>query len=86
MTTYKRHAFSRGFDRGNYGNAYESQDWDSWYEKQLDNVHDEELHHSKEYQEGMLLGFFSSYELNEITDEVLREDLRALRAEHPELE
>ena len=26
----ERMDYSRGFDRGNYGNAYESQDWDTW--------------------------------------------------------
>lgn len=69
-------AFSRGFDRGNYGNAYESQDWDSWYAKNCipktapytDDAHELTTPERDAMRDGMLLGFFSSYELDEIED------------------
>lgn len=66
--------YSRGWDRGNYGSAYESTDWDTWYSTTVA--------HSNAYREGMLLGFFSSYELDEITDEYVREEVEALRAKY----
>jgi hypothetical protein len=66
-------AFSRGFDRGNYGHAYESEDFESWYDR------NDIGNKSADYCEGAILGFFSSYELTEISDEVVREDVRILR-------
>lgn len=68
--------YSRGFDRGNYGSQYEGQDWESWSEK---NRYEER---SAAYREGMLMGFFSSYELHEVPDEELRHELSVLRAIH----
>jgi hypothetical protein len=70
--------FARGFDHGNYGNAYESQDWEAWYDAQ------DLTDASVAFQEGMILGFFSSYDLDEIFDEIAREDVRVLRAKHGE--
>jgi len=70
-------SFSRGFDHGNYGNAYESQDWDSFSEDMetpegLDPV---------EYHVGAMLGFFSSYEIHEIEGDY-QEEIEALRAKY----
>lgn len=73
MTT---ESFSRGFDRGNYGNAYESQDWESWY---AENCETPAEYDRTEYQAGMLLGFFSSYEVHEISDESIAEEVAHLR-------
>jgi hypothetical protein len=72
-----REAFSRGFDRGNYGNAYESQDWQTWFDRQDLSERDQ----SDAYCSGMVLGFFSSYELNEIADEEMCEIVAQLRAD-----
>lgn len=71
-------AFSRGYDAGNYGNAYESQDFASWYDAR--NIGNKPA----EYCEGAILGFFSSYELHEISDEIARDDVAALRAKYGE--
>jgi hypothetical protein len=57
--------YSRGWHRGNYGNAYESQDWETWAER---NDYEQR---SPACQAGMLLGFFCTYELDEIYDEDL---------------
>jgi hypothetical protein len=67
--------FSRGYNRGNYGNAYESQDWETWYA-------DNSGQHSDAYREGMILGFFGSYELHEIATAELAEQVATLRAKH----
>jgi hypothetical protein len=67
--------FSKGFDAGNYGSAHESEDFESWYDEQDLGMCSE----GPDYTEGAILGFFSSYELHEITDDVAREDVRALR-------
>lgn len=67
--------YARGFDRGNYGNAYESNDWDTWYANNCGT-------YPKAYRDGMLLGFFSSYELDEIDDECVRETVEQLRAKY----
>jgi hypothetical protein len=71
-TSQERADYSRGFDRGNYGNAYESTDWDSWNKRNAAA--------SPAYQAGMMLGFFSSYELHEISDEIVRETVAYHRA------
>jgi hypothetical protein len=68
--------YSRGYDRGNYGNAYESQDWETWSSS------NKFAEQTEAYREGMLLGFFSSYELHEIADEDIREQVEVLRAQH----
>lgn len=67
--------FTRGYDRGNYAAAYESQDWDSWYAKHCT---DDDMA-SPEYREGCLLGFYSSFDLDEIADARLRDAVRELR-------
>ncbi len=70
-------AFSQGFDAGNYASAYESEDFATWYDaNDIGNEH-------PAYIEGAILGFFSSYELDEISDEVAREDVAALRQKYP---
>jgi hypothetical protein len=69
-------SYSLGFDRGNYGNAYESQDWHSWYSENC--VTPDGLL-SEAYQNGMLLGFFSSYEISEISDPDIAETVDSLR-------
>lgn len=71
MTIEQKTEFSHGFDRGNYGNAYESQDWESWSERQGEQ--------SEVYRQGMLLGFFSSYEIDEISDELIAGEVAYLR-------
>lgn len=77
-TVDERTEFSRGFDRGNYASAYESEDWPSWYDaNDIGNT-------SAPYCEGVILGFFSSFELDEISDEIAREDVRVLRLKHGE--
>ncbi len=75
----KGELFQKGFDRGNYGSAYESQDWDTWYCN-----HCTEFAESDEYREGMLLGFFSSYEIHEISDDDQAETVHTLRAQYGE--
>ena len=74
----ERMDYSRGFDRGNYGNAYESQDWEAWSET---NGFDDR---SVAYRQGMLVGFFSTYAISEIGDEMLAEYVATLRAKHGE--
>lgn len=74
----RNESFSDGFDHGNYGNAYESQDWGSWY---ADNCTEPaEAEDPDAYRAGMLLGFFSSYELHEIPADIA-DDVEQLRAE-----
>lgn len=66
-------AFTRGYDRGNYVNAYESQDWEAWYLRQpIPKTNDE--------AEGLLLGFYSSYEIHEISDDGHAEAVAEARA------
>lgn len=74
--TESKTQFSRGYDRGNYGNAYESQNWTAWSKR------NGFAKSSQPCREGMLLGFFSSYELHEISDEYVREQVEGLRAKH----
>jgi hypothetical protein len=76
-TQKQRESFSRGFDTGNYGNAYESQCWHTWEAKR------QIAARTPEYRAGALLGFFSSYEIDEI-DEDIRDEVATLRAEHGE--
>ena len=74
---------SEGFDHGNYGSAYESEDWDSWYASHGNPPDDCD---PVAYAEGCLLGFFSSFEISEISDPVAAEYVSALRTIHPEYE
>jgi len=58
-------AFSRGFDAGNYGNAYEGEELSAVYNED----EGEEEYSDKErqaFRAGFVLGFFSSYEDDEI--------------------
>lgn len=79
--------FSAAFEHGDYGNAYESTDWDSWrYDPdQLDAVAKQlGFKHvcgstSQAIEAGLALGFFSSYELHEIPED-LQEWVGALRS------
>jgi hypothetical protein len=83
--TFAKLSYSRGFDRGNYGNAYESTDWDSWYAEQCAEIptdSDGTPLDRDAYQAGMLLGFFASYELDEIADDMVAEQVAALRAKY----
>ncbi len=70
--------FSRGFDAGNYASAYVTEDFGAWYD-----AHDIG-NKPAAFIEGAILGFFSSFELHEIGDEVAREDVAALRLKHGE--
>lgn len=73
-TVQERTEYSRGFDRGNYGNAYESQDWSTWSKR------NGYARQSEAYRDGMVLGFFSSYELGEIVSHSMRRQVKSLRA------
>jgi hypothetical protein len=53
-------SISRGFDAGNYANAYETQDLESALE--MSNADEQ----SPEFRSAFILGFFASYELDEI--------------------
>lgn len=60
----ERDSMSRGFDAGNYGNAYQSQDWEAFAEYQrLDQ-------RSDVWRVAALLGFYSSYALHEIPSDM----------------
>jgi hypothetical protein len=76
----KAEAYSRGFDRGNYGNAYESRDWDSWYSENC-GTPSEFAEFADAYRAGLLLGFFASYEITEIGDDGIAETVDELRKE-----
>lgn len=76
MTLDAQADFSKGYDAGNYASAYETEDFTAWYdENDVGNA-------PPYYIEGALLGFFSSYELDEISDEAAREDVAHLRTKH----
>jgi len=63
-------SFERGYDAGNYASAYETEDVvEAWNARILS---------GREVYEGFILGFFSSYELDEIPDEH-REEVDYLR-------
>lgn len=65
--------YSRGYDAGNYDNAYASE------ELALCNVRGR----SADYRAGYVLGFFSSYETREVPAE-WRAELAELRKAYPE--
>ena len=67
-TMTSKQDFSSGFDSGNYANAYTSETLDS----------DELVNVSDVYRAGYVLGFFSSYELDEV-DASWREEVGTLR-------
>ena len=74
-------AYARGFERGNYGAAYESEDWDSWY---ANNCTPACTEFADAYADGMLLGFHSSLEVHEIGDPQVAEMVDSLRAKYGE--
>ena len=62
-------AASRGFDSGNYANAYVSTDFDeSWW-----NDEDDEFKGNPLYRAGFVVGFYSSYEDHEVPGDNLDE-------------
>ena len=78
--------FSQAFDHGNYASAYESQDWETWRytPDQLEIVAQQcgvgsSPSAAQAIEAGLALGFFSSYEDHEISED-LREWVVALRA------
>ena len=75
--------YFRGYDRGNYGAAYESEDWESWREE---NAPPEGLTSEQraDYEAGMLLGFFSSFEVYEIGDPDVADQVEHLRTQYGE--
>lgn len=77
-------AFSRGYDRGNYGAAYESQDWHAWYAENSEPPEGMTPEEIEEHRTGMLLGFHSSLETYEISDPDIAEAVEAARAQYPE--
>jgi len=68
FTTRQLEAFSRGFDHGNFANAYETEDCDVMLQSAKI-----PKKHGKEFTEGAILGFFLSYELHEIPGEYVDE-------------
>lgn len=60
FTLDERTSISLGFDAGNYGNAYHSEDWEAFAEFQRMDQR------TKVWRIAALLGFFASYSLNEI--------------------
>ena len=83
-------AFIRGYSAGNYANAYDTTDWHEWSEDKdgIEVTSGEGIPGvgtrcdvaNQMFWDGALLGFFSSYELHEIADEALRDQVRYLRA------
>ena len=65
-------ARSQAFDAGNYCNAYETTDWDAAWSKYCEKY--------KAHDTAFLLGFFASYELHEIADEIVRAEVERARA------
>lgn len=76
--------YHRGFDRGNYGSAYESENWDTWKDQRANKMPNLRGLNAEYYEAGLMLGFFSSFELHEIGDEFVREQVAALREKHGE--
>jgi hypothetical protein len=61
---------SRGFDAGNYAAAYEGQNHDACYEKVVAEAKSAgEPCDCEQFAAGFILGFYSSYEDDEITNE-----------------
>lgn len=63
---YRISAFLDGYDRGNYGSAYESTDWRVWIEDQTA----PDLHVADAWLAGVHFGYWSSYEDHEIPSSV----------------
>jgi hypothetical protein len=75
----RQEAFDAGYDRGNYGAAYESQDWETWIERQVEANRGHKFDDA--YYAGMLLGFHSSLSLHEIGDGDLADAVDTARHE-----
>jgi hypothetical protein len=63
-------ALSRGFSAGNYANAYVSEDFDQAWESEdeEDRLEDDErIFKHPDYKSAFLIGFFGSYEEDEIS-------------------
>lgn len=71
--TKMNEAQSKAWDRGNYCNAYETQDWETAYAENSDKLLGENV------AQAFLCGFFSSYELSEVNDDIVREELASAR-------
>lgn len=85
MDLHARTAFARGFDAGNYANAYEGEACPSWGkidEKGRERLLPGEHFYRAEFRDGFLLGFFSSYEASEIPASH-RRAVERLRAKYP---
>ena len=78
MTELDKQCVSDGFDHGNYVNAYITTDY-SFNMTELQGA-------NGFYRIGFLLGFFSSYELNEIYNPEHRSEVERYRKEFPEFE
>ena len=76
-------SFSRGFDHGNFGNAYESTDYEEWIESVdlAEAAEDIEGFDESEFRAGLMLGFFSSYEIHEIESD-FADEIEVLRAKY----
>lgn len=76
-------AYNRAWHRGNYGNGYESEDWESWYAENcvVPSEFRTPLVVSLAYRAGLLLGFFAGYEIHEIPNELIAEEVEYLRKE-----
>lgn len=73
-TTEDLTLFNSGYDRGSYAAAYENGDWYKWHRKLGAGW-------PVAYLEGVVLGFFSSYELKEVPPGI-RGQVKALSAKH----
>jgi hypothetical protein len=77
----QKDAFSRGFDNGNYACAYETEDFEAHFERLTPHAREYRNKAPEAFAAGALLGFFSSFELNEIPEEY-RERVAELRSAH----
>lgn len=69
-------SFQRGYSHGNFGNAYVTNDWDEFW---ANNCITPDGMDPKDYSVGCLLGFYSSYEVDEISDNNQAEAVHAHR-------
>lgn len=73
MSVTAREALDRGYDAGNYAHAYQSNDLDTSFEVaedfELNDPYREPF--PREFRAGFVLGFFSSYEVEELDGEDL---------------
>ena len=65
MDEHNQSELRHGFQDGNYANAYETEDYQTF----LDNLPKGKPYGRYFYRIGCLLGFFSSYELHEVPDD-----------------